>query len=150
MNDSISKKQLAEIGNEWMHLQFVTGQEYFSKIFSEVSSTDYLTLLLLNRKHGLSDGSVYLKEIAADQEVPMSKVSQRVQKLQEKGLVYWDHDEEGTYITISESGEAAMMRQQEKVTELMSRTVEQFGYDRFRELITMRHELNGVIGRILS
>ncbi len=33
---NVSREQLAQAGNEWLKLQFITGAEHFKKIFSEV------------------------------------------------------------------------------------------------------------------
>lgn len=150
MDKNITREQLADRGNEWMHQQFVTGQQHFKKIFSEVSTQDYLTLLLLNSNHGLNESKVYLKEIASDQELPMSDVSKMVQNLQERGFVYWNHDAQGSFITFSERGADAMKLQQEKVTDLMMKAVEAYGYDKFCQLLLMRHEFNEILEKILS
>lgn len=80
----------------------------------------------------------------------MSKVSGRVQKLQEAGHVEWKHDEGGTYITISKRGEEAMKLQEEKVAELMSKTIEIYGYEKFITMIEMRKKLHDVMDSILE
>lgn len=146
----ISREQLAQAGNEWLQLQFVTGIEHFKKIFSEVSTLDYLTLLLLRKNHGIHKGKAYLKEIAESQEMSISKVSRRVQKLHEAGYVEWKHDDAGTYITISKRGEKAMKLQEEKVADLMSKTIEVYGYEEFVTMIEMRKKLHIVMDGILE
>lgn len=146
----ISREQLTWASNEWLHLQFVTGAERFKKIFSEVSTLDYLTLLLLRKDHGIHKEKVYLKEIAEIQEMSMSKVSKRVQKLHEAGYVDWKHDESGTYITISRSGERAMKLQEGKVADLISKTIEIYGYEKFVTMIEMRKQLHFVMDGVLE
>ena len=42
----ITREQLIEMGNDWLKMQFVTGEEHFSKLFSEISTYDYIALLL--------------------------------------------------------------------------------------------------------
>lgn len=150
MNEEIRSEQLTRAGNEWLQLQFTTGQEHFKKIFSEVSTLDYLTLLLLRKDHGIHENKAYLKDIAAYHEMPMEKVSKRVQRLQDSGLVNWKHDEKGTYITISSRGEDAMQRQEEKVADFMRETIEIYGYEEFLKMIEMRKRLHTVMGDLLE
>lgn len=147
---NVSREQLTQAGNEWLKLQFITGAEHFKKIFSEVSTLDYLTLLLLRKDHGIHESKAYLKDIAESQDMPMNKVSKRVQKLQDAGYVDWKHDEGGTYITISKRGEDAMKLQEEKVADFMSKTIEVYGYEEFIAMIEMRKKLHVVMDNILE
>ncbi len=150
MTKIITKEQLVAAGNEWLKLQFVTGQEHFGRVFTEVSTNEYLTLLLLVRKLGLHESKVYLREICEELDTPMQKVSPRAQRLQDRGLVYWEHDEQGTYIRISERGVEAMEKQQEILTDFIAKAIEKYGYEDFNRLIEMRQKLNSVMEDILE
>lgn len=147
---NISKEQLVQAGNEWLQLQFITGVEHFKKIFSKVSTQDYLTLLLLRKDHGINDGKVYLKDIANNQEIPINEVSKQVQRLQDAGFVNWKHDSSGTYITLSKRGDETMKVQEEKIADLMSKTIEIYGYEQFLQMIEMRKKLHAVMDSILE
>lgn len=150
MNNQIDRQSLVDAGNEWLKLQLKTGQEHLGKIFTEVSTNSYVTLLLLNSKLGLHESRVYLKEIAEELDTPMEEVSPRIGRLQDKGLVIWKHDENGTYITISQTGIELMQRQQEKLTDFMEEVVVNYGYDKFNKLIEYRMELNDLIDSLLD
>lgn len=44
-------------------------------------------------------------------ELPTHNVSSLVKKLEEKGMVLWTHDDNGTYITLTEFGKNAVNQQ---------------------------------------
>lgn len=148
--DNITNEQLTQAGNEWLKIQFITGIEHFTKLFSEVSTLDYLTLLLLRNEHGIHYDKVYLKDIASNQELPMSQVSKRVHRLQDKGYVTWMHDTQGSYIILSKRGDEAMKRQELKVDAFMKKVIETFGYDRFMTMLDLRKELHVVMDNLLE
>jgi len=145
-----TKDQLIDAGNKWLKLQFVTGRQQFKEVFTEVSANDYLTLSTLSRRMGLKESKLYLKDISKEMEMPMSQVSPRVKKLQERGLVYWKHDEDGTYITLSEIGEEAIKTQQEKLIDFINKTISIYGYEKFITLIEYREAFNDTIDQVIE
>ena len=141
----ITREQLIEMGNDWLKMQFVTGEEHFSKLFSEISTYDYIALLLLQRRMGLGDDRIYLKEISEELDMPMAKVSKIVQRMQNRGFVYWTHDASdrpGTFITLSEIGRDALKNQEEKIAVFFENAIIKYGAEDFIKLMELRKRFN--------
>lgn len=150
MNTDVTKEMISDAGNEWLMLQYKTNSNHLDNVFTEVSKETYLTLLLLSRKLGLHESKVYLKEISEEMGLAMRVVSTRVQKLQDKGLVYWDHDKSGTYITISERGLDAINKQQELLATMMESVITEYGYHEFRDFLEKRRTLYDVMENVIN
>lgn len=150
MIDHVTREQLTKTGMMWLKLQFATSQDQFDMLFSEMSSMDYITLTMLSDKLGLSDSRVYLKDIASELNMPMNQVSGRVNKMQERGLVYWKHDEGGTYITISEIGVNAMTKQRDRLIRFLEMTIDRVGYEQFAHIVELRMQLNRVMDQVVE
>jgi len=150
MNTDVTNEMITEAGNEWLRLQYLTNRDHLDNVFTEVSKETYLTLLLLSRKLGLHESKVYLKEISEEMDLPMRVVSTRVQKLQDKGLIYWEHDEGGTYITFSETGLAAVTKQQALLTDMMEKVITRYGYHEFIAFLNQRKALYEVMENVIN
>ena len=149
----ITREQLIEMGNDWLKMQFVTGEEHFSKLFSEISTYDYIALLLLQRRMGLGDDRIYLKEISEELDMPMAKVSKIVQRMQNRGFVYWTHDASdspGTFITLSEIGREALKNQEEKIAVFFENAITKYGAEDFIKLMELRKRFNDTMEEVLS
>ena len=149
----ITREQLIEMGNDWLKMQFVTGEEHLSKLFSEISTYDYIALLLLQRRMGLGDDRIYLKEISEELDMPMARVSKIVQRMQNRGFVYWTHDSSdrpGTFITLSESGRKALKEQEEKIAVFFEKAITKYGAENFVELMDLRKRFNDTMEEVLD
>lgn len=149
----ITREQLIEMGNDWLKMQFVTGEEHLSKLFSEISTYDYIALLLLQRRMGLGDDRIYLKEISEELDMPMAKVSKIVQRMQNRGFVYWTHDASdrpGTFITLSEIGREALKNQEEKIAVFFENAITKYGAEDFIKLMELRKRFNDTMEEVLS
>ena len=149
----ITREQLIEMGNDWLKMQFVTGEEHFSKLFSEISTYDYIALLLLQRRMGLGDDRIYLKEISEELDMPIAKVSKIVQRMQNRGFVYWTHDASdrpGTFITLSEIGRDALKNQEEKIAVFFENAIIKYGAEDFIKLMELRKRFNDTMEEVLS
>lgn len=152
-NVEVTKTELVEMGNEWMKMQFVTGEEHFGKLFSEIKLQDYLTLIFLKNRMNLGDARIYLREISEAMEMPMHRVSTLVQHMQEYGYVKWIRDTEknaGTYIELASKGEEMIKRQGDRIGDFFEETITEYGYDKFLKLMELRREFNEVMDRHLS
>ena len=149
----ITREQLIEMGNDWLKMQFVTGEAHFSKLFSEISTYDYIALLLLQRRMGLGDDRIYLKEISEELDMPIAKVSKIVQRMQNRGFVYWTHDASdrpGTFITLSEIGRDALKNQEEKIAVFFENAIIKYGAEDFIKLMELRKRFNDTMEEVLS
>ncbi len=148
--ESVRQEELMDVGNRLMHLRYSIDSDHLELVFSEITLPDYMILLRFARRLGIYklETKIYLKEICAEMNLPMTRVSRMVQNLQNKGYVYWQHDEdgsEGTYIYLSETG-AEKMRQQQKILEdYFSHIVKRIGHDKMIQVLDLMEKLEGVM-----
>lgn len=150
MTEKLRQEELMDLGNRLMHLRYSMDSEHMGIIFSEISMPDYMILVMLSRKLGIHEpeAKVYLSEISTELNLPITRVSKLVQNLQEKGYVYWQHDEDGsrgTYIYLSETGGELIKNQQEILHKFVKQVIERMGYEKFVQVLELMHELETVM-----
>ncbi|MCD8148528.1 MAG: helix-turn-helix domain-containing protein [Clostridiales bacterium] len=147
MTDILKKEDLMELANRMIHLRYSMDSNHMEKVFRDISISDYLVLQTLSRKMGIHqpEARVYLSEIAKELDIPINRVSRMVQNLQNKGYVYWEHDPQGTYIYMSETGVEAMENQQKILRRFFGNVIERLGRDQFVEILDMMYQLELVI-----
>lgn len=150
MTDQLQQDDLMALGNRLMHLRYSIDSDHLGLVFSEIALPDYMILLRFARRMGIYklETKIYLKEICAELNLPMTRVSKMVQNLQNKGYVYWQHDEdgsEGTYIYLSENGAEKMRLQQKILEEYFSRIVDRIGYEKVSQVLDMMERLENVM-----
>lgn len=150
MAERLQQEEMMDLGNRLMHLRYSMDSDHLGLVFSEITLPDYMILLKFARQMGIYklETKIYLKEICGELNLPMTRVSRMVQNLQNKGYVYWQHDEdgsEGTYIYLSETGAEQMKRQQKILEEYFSHIVERIGFDRFSQVLDLMDRLETVM-----
>lgn len=148
---------LGLLSDEMTFRRYFTGAMNTKKIFSRMSTGNYITIEIIEKliekgygKDAQEDGNdrIYLKDLAAHFKIPMYKVSEIVRDMSERGMVTWTHDgkgEEGTYIVLTESGMKAAKEQQAILKEFYSHVIERFGKDKFVELLGLMADLDQVM-----
>ena len=148
---------LGLLSDEMTFRRYFTGAMNTRKIFSRMSTGNYVTIEIIERliekEYGSdtqTDGGsrIYLKDLASHFKIPMYKVSEIVRDMSERGMVTWTHDgkgKEGTYIILTESGKKAAKDQQAILKEFYSRVIERFGKEKFVELLGMMADLDQVM-----
>ena len=149
-NDAVTREELFELGYKWFSQQVESSKDHFPQLFDEVDLSDYLTLHALNSSLKLHESKVYLKDIAKELDLPMKRISPRVQKMQDRGLVTWKHDSKGTFITISDEGQSSMEKQQDKLADFIEKCVSRYGYDKLVTLVQHRSEFNDIMHSVLT
>ena len=149
-----SKEDIGLLSDEMTFRRYLSGMMNTRKVFRKMSTGNYITIEIIERlikkeygENAEMDGSnrIYLKDLAAHFKIPMYKVSEIVRDMSERGMVVWTHDgkgEEGTYITLTESGKRSAQEQQVILKEFYSRVISNYGRERFVELLEMMAELD--------
>ena len=78
----------------------------------------------------------------------MRQISKMVEKLRDAGYVVWSHDgngSEGTYVTITESGQRMLKSQEEILKEYYGKVFETFGKDNLIQLLSLMKQLETVM-----
>lgn len=140
------------LANEFIFHSFMMDRETIKRLFSRMSVNEYVIMWMLFSQIEDKEGEqkLYLREIVEKSKIPMGRVSQIVRELQDKGFVQWKHDgrgEDGTYILLTDTGVKTAMEQQEILGKFYGSVIEQFGKDRFRQLMSMLNEFEGIMNR---
>ncbi|MCC8018119.1 MAG: helix-turn-helix domain-containing protein [Lachnospiraceae bacterium] len=147
MADTLKKEELMVLANRMIRLRYSIDSNHMEKVFRDISIADYVVLMRLSRKMGIHEpeAKVYLSDISKELEIPINRVSQMVQNLQNKGYVYWEHDVQGTYIYLSEIGSEAMKKQQTILSKFIRNVIDRMGWEEFVHVLDEMNELELII-----
>ncbi|MCD8323556.1 MAG: helix-turn-helix domain-containing protein [Clostridiales bacterium] len=147
MADTLKKEELMVLANRMIRLRYSIDSNHMEKVFRDISIADYVVLVRLSRKMGIHEpeAKVYLSDISKELEIPINRVSQMVQNLQNKGYVYWEHDAQGTYIYLSEIGSEAMEKQQTILGKFIRNVIDRMGWEEFVHVLDEMNELELII-----
>ncbi|MCD7865621.1 MAG: hypothetical protein LUG54_06320 [Clostridiales bacterium] len=145
MAENRQEKDILELSDRIIKTRYSLDADHLNLVFKDISVSDYMILAKLGHRMGFNnpETKVYLSEISEELDRPINRVSQMVQNLQDKGYIYWEHDQEqrkGTYIYISETGREAMICQQNILRRYCENIVERIGKDNVIKILdTMSH-----------
>ncbi|MCC8081945.1 MAG: hypothetical protein LIO80_08085 [Lachnospiraceae bacterium] len=144
------EKEMLDLGDRIISTHYSMDVDHLNLVFRDISMADYMILAKLGHRMGFNkpETRVYLSEISKELDRPINRVSQMVQNLQDKGYIYWEHDQEqrkGTYIYISETGREAMIRQQEILRKYCGNIIERLGQETVVKILDMMHQLETVM-----
>ena len=146
-NNDITKDDLVKLANQMIKMRSAIDSDHLKKIFSKISLSDFT---ILKKVYGeVSEEHItepiYLSSLAEKFKVTISQTSTGVKRLQTKGYVYWEHDEKGTYIRLSETGHRLMTEQQEILNDYFYNVVKRIGYLRFIQMVDTVKSLEEVM-----
>lgn len=142
---------ISELANEWIYRRYLMGKDQFKNLFTEISLPGYVILYIvavMEADMTESPKKTYVKDIAAKMELAMPQLSPIIGKLNDKGLLFWSHDGNGsggTYVALTESGHAALIHQEEALKAYFGRVIEQFGKENFIQLLKLTKQLDDVM-----
>lgn len=114
-------------------------------VFSKLSLLDYRVLKRVWPEIGngekLPEEKVLLQTIHAESGIPMNRISQVVENMNNKGLIDWKRAESGTYIQVTERGFNLFREQQEILFSYIGRVVNKVGIERMHEIVQAMNEL---------
>ncbi len=141
------RKDFAELSNELNYHRYMLSQGEARGLFQNMSMSEYIALHKITEKNSEA-GKTYLQDIAEELHLSIPKTSKLVRKLNEKGLVNWAHDgdgSEGTYVTMTESGTQLMQRQEAFLKDYYGRVINRFGEENMIALLRLVKELEEVM-----
>lgn len=144
-------ENISEISHELIYHRYILSRGQTQNLFKDISMPEYIALhRISNSVNGKTDGSgkVYLKEIAEELHLTVSKTSKLIGGLRDKGFVFWSHDgngSEGTYITITESGLRLLEKQEGLLKEYYGKVIENFGQENMAKLLQLTVQLEAVM-----
>lgn len=147
-------KQAKKLAYELTYHKFLLNRDKAHSLFTEVDVAEYIALHLIARTAAAHSGvsqPTYLTELAEKLEMPLSGVSKMVTKLKDRGLVLWSHagnGSEGTFVSITESGFAAMERQDGILEGYYGQVVERFGRENLVRLLKQLDDLERIMNEV--
>ena len=125
-------------------------KETLEKLFSQVSVIDYAAMWIIAKLMDHTEGAekLYLNEIAEQLQIPMKEVTKIVKNLQERGLISWTHDgdgSEGTYIQITKNGNDTIGEQQHTLKDFYGQVIKRFGKERFMTMVSLVGEFDYIM-----
>ena len=102
----------------------------------------------MEEESGLYEGRAYLRDLADKLHMTMRQISNMAGKLRDAGFVLWSHDgdgSEGTYVTITESGQSIIKNQEEILKAYYGHVIDKFGKDNLLQLLKLMKQLETVM-----
>ena len=142
-------KEIIKLTNELMYQRHLFNHEYRKDIL-KMSIPEYIALeyIALEEESGIYEGRAYLKDLADRLHMTMRQVSNMAGKLRDAGYVVWSHDgdgSEGTYVTITESGQSIIRNQEELLKSYYGHVIDKFGKDNLLQLLRLMKQLETII-----
>lgn len=149
----INKNQLA---NELIYRKYLFGNDNFREYFKDLQIMEYVFLhaIIENEKSAaIYSGRTYLQELADKMQMPIRQTSRIIRELQDKGLVVWSHDgdgSEGTYVTVTQEGITRFYKQEEGMIHFFGNVIEKFGQENLMQLLRLMKEFGTVLSAELE
>ena len=145
----MENKEIIKLTNELMYQRHLFNHEYRKDIL-KMSIPEYIALeyIALEEESGIYEGRAYLKDLADRLHMTMRQVSNMAGKLRDAGYVLWSHDgdgSEGTYVTITESGQSIIRNQEELLKSYYGHVIDKFGKDNLLQLLRLMKQLETII-----
>lgn len=127
-------EKVKKISFELTYHWYLLNRGKIKTLFNELSISEYIALhVVLKKSKETENGKLYLRELAEGLEMSTARASKTAGKLKEKGLVNWTHDgdgNEGTYITLTESGKSAISEQDKTLADYYGRIIDYVGIEK--------------------
>lgn len=148
---SIVKADITQLSNELTYRRYLMNKGQMYKVFKKMSIPEYIALHNIAVDSEISDiysGKTYLKELSEKMQLTIRQTSKLIGQLRDRGLVLWSHDgdgSEGTYVTITETGEQVLNEQEEILKEYYGKVIEKYGRENLIQLLQMMKQLETVM-----
>ena len=109
--------------------------------------------IALEENANIYSGRTYLKDLSDKLHMTMRQTSTLVGKLRDAGYVVWSHDgngSEGTYVTITESGQNVQKDQEETLRKFYGKVIENFGKENLIQLLQLMKQLETIMSSELE
>jgi DNA-binding MarR family transcriptional regulator len=155
INKSYKEGEFLLAARNLAHKPYQNVQGNADKFFHKLVEEDSVAIWILFGEAGELDvhKKIYLEELASKWNLPISKVTALVRKMEDNGVVRWRHDgtgEDGTYIQITEKGIATAARLKKNTEQVYQEVMERFGKNRFIQLMGQMAELKEIVTDVIN
>ena len=151
----MNKEDIIHLSNELIYQRHLLNREHGKDIFTRISIQEYIALqhIALEENANIYSGRTYLKDLSDKLHMTMRQTSTLVGKLRDAGYVVWSHDgngSEGTYVTITESGQNVQKDQEETLRKFYGKVIENFGKENLIQLLQLMKQLETIMSSELE
>lgn len=149
--DEITKDDITKLTNELTYRRYLMNKDQIQKLFREISASEYIALHIISAANETSEiysGRTYLKELADKMQLSIRQTSKMAGNLKDRGLLSWSHDgngSEGTYVTITETGQKLFKEQEDILKKFYERVIGQYGKENLVLLLQLMKQLETIM-----
>lgn len=153
INRGSEQPDIGKLSHELTYHKYLLNNDKIRSFFQKLSIPEYLAMHMIQESEQTDDiyaGRTYLKDIADQMQRPMRQTSRMVKALQERGLLAWSHDgdgSEGTYVTITDSGKKMLEEEEEALKKYYGKVIASYGRDNLIQLLQLMKQLETVMGK---
>ncbi len=147
----IAESDIWKLSHELTYHKYLLNNDKIRSFFQKLSIPEYLAMHIIKESEQTDDiyaGRTYLKDIADKMQRSVRQTSRMVKTLQERGLVAWSHDgdgSEGTYVTITEAGSRMLQEEEEALKKYYGRVITSYGRENLLHLLQLMKQLETVM-----
>ncbi|MCI5700743.1 MAG: MarR family transcriptional regulator [Lachnospiraceae bacterium] len=152
----LEKNEIGVLSNELTYRHYLMNKGKVRELFRKMSMPEYLALHIIaveSKASGVYSGRTYLKDLSEKMELTIRQTSKMIGDLRDRGLILWAHDgdgSEGTYVTITETGENLLSEQETLLKEYYGKVISKFGKQNLIELLRLMKQLETVMSSELE
>ena len=147
----VVKADIAQLSNELTYRRYLMNKGQVHKLFKKMTIPEYIALHTIAKGEEISQiysGRTYLKELSEKMQLTIRQTSRMIREMRDRGMVVWSHDgdgSEGTYVTITETGQKLLNEQEEILEEYYGKVIEKYGKENLIQLLQMMKQLETVM-----
>lgn len=152
----LEENEIGVLSNELTYRHYLMNKGKVRELFRKMSMPEYLALHIIaveSKASGVYSGRIYLKDLSEKMELTIRQTSKMIGDLRDRGLILWAHDgdgSEGTYVTITETGENLLSEQETLLKEYYGKVISKFGKQNLIELLRLMKQLETVMSSELE
>lgn len=147
----MEKNEVMELSNELTYHHYLMDRGNIRRLFKKMTIPEYIALHVIaseSKNSMIYGGRTYLKDLSVKMQLTIRQTSKKMSDLKERGLISWSHDgdgSEGTYVTITETGERLFLEQEQILKEYYGKVIEKFGKQNLLDLLQLMKQLETVM-----
>lgn len=152
-NKTMDKAELEGLAHELTYRRYMMDRGKVRSLFKDIRIPEYIALYSIAQNSdnaSIYGERTYLQELSEKMQLSMRQTSKMVGDLRDRGFVTWSHDgngKDGTYVTITETGEKLLAEQEVIVKDFYERVIDSFGKENLIHLLHQMKELETVMTR---
>lgn len=151
LSAELAESEIGKLSHELTYHKYLLNNDKIRSFLQKLSIPEYLALHIIKESEQTDDiyaGRTYLKDIADKMQRSIRQTSRMVKALQERGLLAWSHDgdgSEGTYVTITESGRRMLEEEETALKHYYGKVITSYGRENLIQLLQLMKQLETVM-----